>query len=131
MGKSVSTRILVVDDDPVVTRMLSRVLSDYVVVVAESGRDGLERLEQDAFDVVLCDLNMPGMSGMDFYEAARAADPERASRIVFMTGGALTAESYEFLSRLPNSWLEKPFDLGALRRLVLGHSRPAPRADSA
>lgn len=110
--------ILVVDDDPVVTRMLCRVLSNHAVVVAHSGHDAVEHLNHRTFDLILCDLTMPGMTGIEFYETVRAISADLAGRVVFMTGGAFTAESHEFLARLPNSWLEKPFDIGELRELV-------------
>lgn len=113
-----SEDILVIDDDPVVTRMLSRVLSSHRVVVAHSGEDALERLSTQSFALILCDLSMPGMSGMAFYDSVRAISPELARRVVFMTGGAFTAESHDFLVRHENSWLEKPFDIGALRKLI-------------
>ena len=120
-----SAGILVIDDDPVVTRMLCRVLSNHTVLVAHSGIDAIALLEQRSFDLILCDLTMPGMSGMEFYEAVRSISANLAKRVVFMTGGAFTAESHEFLSQLPNSWLEKPFDLGMLRDLVESRSAQA------
>ena len=110
--------ILVIDDDPVVTRMLTRVLSSHRVVVTHSGARAIELLGTRSFDVILCDLSMPGMSGIAFYEQVGAISPELARRVVFMTGGAFTAESHEFLANLPNSWLEKPFDISTLRELV-------------
>jgi CheY-like chemotaxis protein len=114
--------ILVIDDDPVVTRMLTRVLAGHNVVVTHSGESALELMKARAFDLILCDLSMPGMSGIDFYRAAAAISPELSKHVIFMTGGAFTAESYEFLTRLPNSWLEKPFDIGALRELIRARS---------
>ncbi|HYO94831.1 MAG TPA: response regulator [Polyangiaceae bacterium] len=120
-----SAGILVIDDDPVVTRMLCRVLSNHTVLVAHSGSDAIALLERRSFDLILCDLTMPGMSGMEFYEAVRSISASLAKRVVFMTGGAFTAESHEFLSQLPNSWLEKPFDLGMLRDLVESRSAQA------
>jgi CheY-like chemotaxis protein len=119
---STSRDILVVDDDPVVTRMLCRVLSNHRVVVAHSGQDAIERLRQQSFDLILCDLTMPGMSGMQFYQAVQSFSEMLAERVVFMTGGAFTAESHEFLSQFPNSWLEKPFDIRELRELVKNRS---------
>jgi CheY-like chemotaxis protein len=110
--------ILVIDDDPVVTRMLSRVLTGHNVVISHSGIDALERLRQTSFALILCDLTMPGMSGMVFYDAVRQISVELSRRIVFMTGGAFTAESHEFLSKHANSCLEKPFDLQTLRELI-------------
>ena len=110
--------ILVIDDDPIVTRMLSRVLSSHVVQVANTGRGALERLSQQSFDLILCDLTMPGMSGIELYRAIRESSADVAERVVFMTGGAYTTEGHEFLAQLPNSWLEKPFDLSALKAVA-------------
>jgi DNA-binding response OmpR family regulator len=61
---------------------------------------------------------MPGMSGMQLYDAIRKISLELAERVVFMTGGAYTAESHQFLEKLPNSWIEKPFDLSQLRAMA-------------
>jgi len=110
--------ILVVDDDPVVTRMLCRVLSNHKVIVAHSGQDAVALLRERQFDLILCDLTMPGMSGIEFYEEVRHISENLVGRVVFMTGGAFTAESHEFLAQFPNSWLEKPFDIRELRELV-------------
>lgn len=110
--------ILVIDDDPVVTRMLSRVLAGHNVEVAHSGSDALKRLKTQSFSLILCDLTMPGMSGMDFYDAVNSISAELAQRIIFMTGGAFTSESHEFLCQHSDSWLEKPFDIRTLRELI-------------
>jgi CheY-like chemotaxis protein len=109
---------LVIDDDPIVTRMLSRVFGDHSVEVAHTGSDALASLRQRVFDLILCDLTMPGMSGMELYQAIRAISVDVADRVVFMTGGAYTAESHQFLANLPNSWIEKPFDLVQLRAMA-------------
>lgn len=116
--EEMAAQILVIDDDPIVTRMLSRVLSSHEVRVAHTGNEGLEHVRQHAFDIILCDLAMPGMSGIEFYRAVRELSPSVADRVVFMTGGAFTAEGHEFLAKLPNSRLEKPFDLCTLREVV-------------
>jgi len=110
--------ILVIDDDPVVTRMLGRVLAGHPVTVTHSGEAALEQLRHKSFALILCDLTMPGMSGIVFYRAVKDISEDMAKRVVFMTGGAFTAESHEFLSNLPNTWLEKPFDIRALRELI-------------
>lgn len=116
--------ILVIDDDPVVTRMLTRVLSAHNVVVAHSGSEALDRLEHQKFGLILCDLTMPGMSGMGFFEAVRDISPDLAQRIIFMTGGAFTAESHEFLNQHPDAWVEKPFDIRVLRELIRTRAEP-------
>lgn len=113
-----SEDILVIDDDPVITRMLSRVLTGHKVVVSNNGHDALERLKAQSFRLILCDLAMPGMSGIDFFESVRAISPDLARRVVFMSGGAFTAESHEFLNEHQDCFLEKPFDINTLRELI-------------
>lgn len=113
-------RVLVIDDDALVASALRRLLSvRSEVVVTGSGREGLERLRgPERFDVVLCDLMMPELSGMDVYEAVEHERPELVGRFIFMTGGAFTDRARAFLERVPNPRLEKPFDSAQLRALV-------------
>jgi CheY-like chemotaxis protein len=114
------SRVLIVDDDPLVGTSLRRVLSrDHDVIVDVSAKDALSRLRDgERFDVVLCDLMMPDMTGMDLHaELARIA-PQMAGRMVFLTGGAYTAHAREFLAAVPNPRLQKPFDAQLLRAVV-------------
>jgi CheY-like chemotaxis protein len=94
-------------------------LREHEVIPLTSASDALERLTAgDRFDLILCDLMMPGMTGMDLHEALSTASPANAARIVFLTGGAFTARAQAFLSEVPNARLDKPFDPTSLRRLV-------------
>ncbi|MBV9948561.1 MAG: hybrid sensor histidine kinase/response regulator [Myxococcales bacterium] len=113
-------RILVVDDEPIVCFSLQRLLSSEGEVVAEtSAREALARIERgERFDVILCDLLMPEMDAPTIYEALRTAAPGQAERMVFVTGGAFTMRARDFLARVPNERLSKPFDVEALRSLV-------------
>jgi PAS domain S-box-containing protein len=112
--------VLVVDDEPLVSRALARMLeADADVVIAERARDALERVRAgERFDLVLCDLMMPDLSGMELHAALQAIDPAIADRMVFVTGGAFTQAASEFLERVPNARLEKPIDRAALREVV-------------
>ncbi|MCB9716477.1 MAG: response regulator [Myxococcales bacterium] len=114
-------RVLVIDDDALVARTLRRMLKGPgEVVVTSNGREGLERLRADPrFDVVLCDLMMPELSGMDVYEAMEEERPELTERFIFMTGGAFTDRARAFLERVPNPRLDKPFNAKDLQRVVL------------
>jgi CheY-like chemotaxis protein len=117
--------VLVVDDELPLASMLSRVLSDeHEVIIATSAREALDELTQKTFDVVLCDLLMPVMSGMDLYRELKERLPGTEQRMVFMTGGAFTPRAAEFLTTVPNPRLEKPFDLNQVRQLVRKLSRP-------
>jgi PAS domain S-box-containing protein len=120
-------RVLVVDDEPLVGRALVRMLSPLHDVVAHtSGRAALELLREDrAFDVVFCDLMMPGMTGMELHATLAAIAPDVAARMVFLTGGAFTPAAREFLDRVANPCLDKPVDRGTLRDIVARAIAPA------
>jgi len=119
-GSLARGRVLVVDDEPLIGKSIARVLSPpHEVVTVTSAREALLCLEDPLrFDVVLCDLMMPEMSGMDFYSALMVRAPQAAGRMVFLTGGAFTQQARLFLERVSNPRLEKPFDPTVLRKLT-------------
>jgi PAS domain S-box-containing protein len=121
--RSKSTRratILCVDDEPALGLALKRALvADHDVVVMTNASDALARVKAgEHFDLLLCDLMMPGMSGMDLYAELVRAAPALAKRMVFLTGGAFTVRAREFLETVPNPRLEKPIGLDALRSAI-------------
>ncbi len=113
-------RILVVDDERPIRAALQRIFGrEHEVVPATSGAEARTILEQDrGFDLILCDLMMPEMSGMELHEWLAERDPALADRMVFITGGAFTPRAAEFLGRVDNLRLEKPFDRVDLKKLV-------------
>jgi PAS domain S-box-containing protein len=113
-------RVLVIDDEAALASMIRRVLSkDCDVDVAIDAREGLALLVDGGdYDVVLCDLMMPDMTGMDLYAEIARRRPGVERRFVFMTGGAFTPRASEFLSQIKNRRLEKPFETAALKALV-------------
>jgi signal transduction histidine kinase len=113
-------RILVIDDEPALCQVVQRLLSsDNDVMTALNGRVALELLAKDrAFDIILCDLMMPEMTGMDFHAELSRAWPDLAHRTVFLTGGAFTLQAAKFLDHVPNRRLDKPFDPSTLRATV-------------
>jgi CheY-like chemotaxis protein len=119
-----SGRILVVDDEPLVGRMIERALArEHFVAAVTSGRAALARLVAgEHFDLILCDLMMPEMTGMELYDRVRAHSEEQAERMVFFTGGAFTSWARAFLESHP--YVEKPFDLSALEALVRARVGP-------
>ncbi len=112
--------ILVVDDDERVARALRRVLqSAHEVEIATSGRIAMERIRAGAsWDVVFCDLMMPEMTGMQLHDEMTRIAPALAERVVFVTGGAFTDAARQFLERVPNARIEKPFAPEEIRALV-------------
>jgi two-component system cell cycle sensor histidine kinase/response regulator CckA len=118
-------RVLIIDDDALVARALAARVSGgpFEVRTVHDGRVGLEiLLSDDALDLVYCDLMMNGFSGVDVYEALRRRSPDRASKIVFMSGGAFTSEARTFLADRRDAFVQKPFDIleDARRRLAPG-----------
>jgi PAS domain S-box-containing protein len=113
-------RLLVVDDEPMILGALRRSLgSDYNVTCVADGRRALERVRAgDRYDVILCDLMMPELTGMDLYVELEKLAPEQAGRMVFVSGGAFTPRAREFLERVPNARVEKPIDFQNLRMLL-------------
>jgi signal transduction histidine kinase/DNA-binding response OmpR family regulator len=112
-------RILVVDDEPMVGTVVRRILGDENDVVAvTSGGDALAALDAGHFDLVLCDLMMPRVSGMDLHEVLSQKWPDHARRMIFATGGAFTPRAREFVDRVPNPFLDKPFTANDLRIAV-------------
>jgi CheY-like chemotaxis protein len=115
-------RLLVVDDEPVIGSVLRRIFrGSHEVTAVEHGREALSILDAGAdFDVVLCDLVMPDLSGPEVYEEVRRRHPRLLDRFVFMTGGALGDKTRAFLAAVRNPIITKPFELGPLRDLVNG-----------
>lgn len=113
-------RVLVVDDEPQIVTILRRVLAKHHDVVAIGDASvALERLRAgERFDVILCDLMMPTISGMDLHRELSRTVPDQADRVIFMTGGAFSSGAAAFLDTVPNARIEKPFDLKNLLGLV-------------
>ncbi|MCP4498614.1 MAG: response regulator [Deltaproteobacteria bacterium] len=112
-------KVLIVDDEPGVTSALKRALREHVVTAVHSGRQAIDALRIDPqMDLVLCDLMMPDMSGMDVFDAVRQEWPGLEQNIVFMTGGAFTTKAWGFLEDIENMHLEKPFDMKRVRKVV-------------
>jgi signal transduction histidine kinase len=113
-------RILVVDDEPMVVSAIRRALSrEHDVVPAASARDAKDRIANgERFDLILCDLMMPQMTGIELHAELTRTARDQADRIVFMTGGAFTAQARQFLETVRNARVEKPFDFPSLKTLI-------------
>jgi signal transduction histidine kinase len=113
-------RVLIVDDEITFAKALARTFaSEHDVDVAASAGDALERLRRgQRYDVIVCDLMMPQMTGMDLHAELALLSPELAGCIVFVTGGAFTAGARAFLDAVPNQRIEKPFEAQQLRAVL-------------
>ena len=112
--------ILVIDNEESLAQAIRRFLGvEHNVTAVYRARDALDLLELGTrYDVVLCDLMMPQITGMELHGEVLRIDPAQASRIVFLTGGAFAPSAREFLTTTTNRRIEKPFDLKEVRRLV-------------
>ncbi len=113
-------RVLVVDDEASVGVALTRLLrKEHDVTALGRAGDALERIHGgERWDVILCDLMMPEMTGMELYRELVRVAPEQAKRMVFLTGGTFTQQARAFLQEVRNVRVEKPFDSEELRALI-------------
>jgi len=114
-------RVLLIDDDAVLLKSIARQLGrDHEVVACSSATEALERLRGNAtFEVILCDLMMPGFTGMELHAELENLHPELVGRMLFMTGGAFTPEAQAFLEDPRIRSIEKPFPASDLRERLL------------
>ncbi len=131
-------RVVVVDDEPLVRRALERTLRGRCVVTGlDTPEQVLARLDGgERWDVILCDVMMPGMDGIALHDALAARHPELLSRLAFLTGGAFGERATAFLQAHPFPVLEKPLEPEPLWALVeamtaAGQTERANRAEPA
>jgi two-component system, cell cycle sensor histidine kinase and response regulator CckA len=111
-------RVLVIEDEPALASAVAEALTDagFVVERAGDGEEGLTAVAHHAYDLVVCDLKMPRLDGMQFYRAMAAATPTLARRVIFVTGAVAGTDAERFLEETGCRWLAKPFRLGDLLR---------------
>lgn len=113
-------RVLVVEDEPALAAAVADSLADagYRVERAADGEEALERVEDQPFDLVVCDLKMPRLDGRAFYRVLCGKNPSLARRIVFVTGDVAGTDAHRFLVETGCRWLAKPFRLHDLLRVA-------------
>jgi ligand-binding sensor domain-containing protein/CheY-like chemotaxis protein/two-component sensor histidine kinase len=135
-GSAVRGRLMIIDDEAMLTASLSRMLApDHEVVAYTSARLALEQLRAgERYSLILCDLMMPEMTGMELYETLARELPAQAQRMVFITGGAFTEAARGFVETTSRPCLDKPFEPEVLRtrvrELIVSHG-PAVSAPAA
>jgi DNA-binding NtrC family response regulator len=112
--------ILIIDDEPGVTKGMARLLrrDGHTVDTAENGRLALVQLQERRYDLLLCDLRMPELSGPDLYQIVMRHYPDLCQRMIFLTGDLLSPASQVFLEQHGLSCLFKPFHAAELRRAI-------------
>jgi two-component system, NtrC family, sensor kinase len=110
--------VLVIDDEPEIGNYFKQALDGFEVVVARSGREGLEALRKGSIDVVLCDLMMRDLTGMDVHARLAEQMPGMEQHIVFMTGGVFSERARRFIADHAPLVLHKPFSDNEARRAI-------------
>ncbi len=109
-------RILIIDDEENILTVLRKALQreGYEIDIVLEAPKGLSILSSSEYDLVLCDIAMPRMSGIEFFREIEERLPGMADRILFMTGEILSPGTQKFLQERHVSIIVKPFDLPAL-----------------
>ena len=112
--------MLIVEDEQALAAAVAEALTDvgFVVDRAGDGEQALRRVRDRAYDLVICDLKMPRVDGMKFYETLSATQPSLARRVLFVTGDVAGTDAEKFLQESGCRWLAKPFRLGDLLRVA-------------
>jgi DNA-binding response OmpR family regulator len=120
---------LLIEDDADVQRSLRKVLegAGFQVVTVDNGLAALAELRARQFAVLVCDVRMPSMNGMELFKELKEKYPDAARRIVLITAWANEPDIKDFLEGSERPWLRKPFDLGALLATVRGIVTPGTR----
>jgi PAS domain S-box-containing protein len=117
-------RVLIIDDEDAVRSSLRRYFErqNWVVEEASDGSVGLVKLEESRddrrYDLVICDLKMPGLSGFEVHQWVKAHRPDLLARLVFASGDTASPDAAAFLTTSARPVLEKPFELSELAAIV-------------
>jgi len=109
--KKTGFRVLIVDDELAIRNILVRILSNrgYRAHTVSSGKAALAMLNEKGFDLLVADLKMSGVSGIDLYQALKKKSQYMANRTVFITGDTMSEETNAFLISSGRPYLSKPF----------------------
>src|SRR6266550_4706865 len=123
-------RVLVVDDEPHILHYMQATLESWghEVVLAHDGSQALKRALMQPFDLIICDLRMPRLGGREMFHTLARMHPAVADRIIFATGDTVRGDTLQFLEELGRPFLQKPFKLDALRRVLAGVEKAGARS---
>lgn len=130
MAPAVATttgRVLLIDDEPLILEALSDYLGMHhlSVTTMQDSRAALDLLRRESFDVIVSDIRMPGMDGLQLYDQARLIDKRYARSFVFMSGDLVRETTKAFVEATGCSCLKKPFAMDALHKNILPYLHAA------
>jgi CheY-like chemotaxis protein len=117
-----SKRILIIDDEEEILEVISRILKrmGHEAFAFDSAEKALDRLDSEHYDLIICDVRMPGMGGQGFYQKVSDSKPELARRFIFTTGDTVSSSTAAFLESAGTPCLPKPFMMEDLQRAIEG-----------
>jgi CheY-like chemotaxis protein len=115
-----TAHILVVDDEEPIRKLVSTILakSGHTIETTGDAREALVKMDSTSYDVVLMDIRMPGMDGIELYNDIKPRRPELTGRFIFITGDTSDENTKTFLDQNGLSYITKPFDMGTLTQKV-------------
>jgi len=118
--KVTGAKILVVDDEPITLQLLAHLLSGegYDVESTGDAETALAKIKSERYNLILLDIKLPGMSGIELYKNMQKTARSLASRVVFITGDAMAPDTMSFLSRTKAPYISKPFDIKKLKQTI-------------
>jgi CheY-like chemotaxis protein len=118
--RGVKSKILAIDDEPVILQFLSRVLTEegYSIDTTDNTEEALKKIMNNRYRLILMDIKMPHMSGIDLYKFAQEISPSLAKRIVFITGDVMGLDTRQFISEINAHCITKPFDIARLKEEI-------------
>jgi len=131
--KSRGAKILVVDDEQAILTFLSRLLTEWghTVETINNADAALERLKTERYSLILLDIKLPGMSGIELYHHIEEIVPALTRRVMFITGDVMEGTTREFLEKAKAAHITKPLDIEALKKMInraLNQTQAAPVA---
>ena len=112
--------VLIVDDDHLARNTLVEMLATdgHTVDTAPAAGVALQMIDERTYDVILCDIQMPGVDGLEFYAELERTHPDLCRRLIFITGYGLGARMVSFLEQTATRYLRKPIPLDRLRGVL-------------
>jgi|ERR1039458_5612112 CheY-like chemotaxis protein len=115
-------KIFLMDDNPSFLDLYTKILrkNGFFTIGVSSAVDALEIINRGLtkVDLIITDINMPGLNGVEFYEIIKERRPELTNKIIFITGGIFSGEMLELLEQIPNPKLQKPFETERLLQTI-------------
>ena len=116
--EALPARILVVDDEPSILTYIDKLLTaqGHQVETVNNPVYGLKKIKENRYRLILLDVKMPGMSGIELYNSIREIAPSLTGRVVFITGDMMSADTRKFLTESGVPYITKPFDTKKLKK---------------